>query len=535
MTKAKQFQGLFLLTLTLAACAPASVEEPAEDSSPGGKADDADGEEGLRFAAYEEAPRWCNETDGACLVALGQLTPLNVDFSSGDARDQGTIASCASHSFIGMLETQLAAERGILVDLSERYQLYANFMATGNMGDEPDVIVTFPEILENFGVMPEAAYPYDAVLQNAHRFSQDLAQGIEDDGAITIDVAVAQTDANSRERFEVLTADDALGALPQVGKHPITLPVQAELMEGAIVPEVEVRLTDGSILLLPCFSDRASEVTFDVTPREFLGACFDHDPADYYACQTDLPEFVEREDDCSSLLGYVDGWQTTLNARLSKLATVLHSLDHQEAVFVGVDTPYLLENKSSPLWHSQSYLGAGHAVTAVGYITADKLGDPDEQSVGLLEGPSMFDAFADQMEPDYGWMIQTARASGDAEWVAEVRTESALGQRVVAEGGMILFRNSWGSELGDIEIGVDGFQAMTFRYFLARLMLIEARGDVGPEVCGFEIGYDDPFFETFADDARNLAWDAVKAQFLTSAGEDAEEMRAAIEDCRAAE
>ncbi len=536
MNKNTQFHGLIVLSLALVGCSGPTSAPESVDTSDGGKADDASEED--HFTPYEEVPRWCGETDGACLTTLGGLAPLNVDFSSGDARDQGTIASCASHSFIGMLETQLATDRGVLVDLSERYQLYSNFMATGNIGTNPDVIARFPEIVEAFGVMPEVSYPYEAVLENAHRFSQDLAQGLEDEGGETIDQAVADTEPHSRERFEVLTAADALGTLPEVGFYPVVLPVRAELLEGAVVPEVEVRLADGSASILPCFTDREPELVFGVTPKEFLEACFDHEPADFYACHGVAPELVEREDECSTLIGFVDGWETTLAERMHDLATVLHSLDAQQAVFVGVDTPVLIENKASGLWHTSTFRGSGHAVTAVGYVTADELGDPDEQFVGLLGSPSMFDAFAGRMESGYADRIEEALASGDPERVASVRTESMFGERVIAEGGMILFRNSWGAELGETEIGVDGFQSMTFTYFLSRLMLIEARDEVGADACDVPFGFDDPFFDTFEEQVREVAWRTAKSQILTgiaSSGGDTAEVQEAFEMCQAEE
>src|SRR5687768_8741157 len=73
---------------------------------------------------------------------LGQLDPLNTSIANfgSAARDQGKIASCASHGFLGLIENQLWNDRGVNVDLSERYQLYSNFMHTGNLGSDPKVI-----------------------------------------------------------------------------------------------------------------------------------------------------------------------------------------------------------------------------------------------------------------------------------------------------------------------------------------------------------------------------------------------------------
>ena len=524
----ERFQHLLPLLLALTACDSTPETSDAEPTT-GGKADDA-----ARFSAYDETPRWCGEVDGACLRRLGDLTPLNVDFASGEARDQGVIASCASHSFIGMLETQLAVERGITVDLSERYQLYANFMETGNMGDQPEVIVTFPEIVAQFGVLPESAYPYDAVMRNADRFSRDLAQGLEQGGE-TIDAAVAETAANSLQRFELLTGDDAIGALPDVGGFPVTLPVLAELAEGAIVPELETRDADGRLRLVPCFAESRGDQTFDVTPREYLEACFDHEPSDFYSCNAEFPSSEEQEDDCATLVANVDAWEGALFDRLDTLATVLRSLDEHEAVFVGVDTPLQLPNKTAALWTTRTYLGSGHAVTAVGYITAEDLADPEEQRTGMLASPSMFDAFAASVEPEYVIRLEEAVANGDTQQLVELRTGSAFGQQVLDEGGMLLFRNSWGTQLDDTEIGVEGFQSMTFAYFLSRLVLVQSRDRLGTEACGVCPGHTDPFFARFGERAREVAWNTVKARVLSSfaqAGEDPTPILEAFETCR---
>src|SRR5262245_39269067 len=72
---------------------------------------------------------------------MGRLDPQNVAFANfaAQARDQGKLASCASHGFIGMLENQLWMEKGVTVDLSERYQLYSNYLDTKTMGGMPSV------------------------------------------------------------------------------------------------------------------------------------------------------------------------------------------------------------------------------------------------------------------------------------------------------------------------------------------------------------------------------------------------------------
>lgn len=150
----------------------------------------------------------------------------------------------------------------------------------------------------------------------------------------------------------------------------------------------------------------------------------------------------------------------------------------------------------------------------------------------------MFDAFAERMEPSYAQRIEKALASEDPEQISSVRAESMFGARVLAEGGMVLFRNSWGSELGEVEIGVDGFQSMTFTYFLSRLMLVEARDEFGVTACDAPFGFDDPFFDAFAEQARDLAWKTAKSQLLTSiamSGGDTSQAQETFEMCQAGE
>lgn len=168
------------------------------------------------------------------------LAPQNVALPFGDVvRDQGPIASCASHGFLALVENQLFLSRGIAVDLSERYQLFANFLETGNMGNRPDVIARYAEIVARLGVMPEEAYPYAAIAANAVRFEADAAQGLQTDAnAVTVDRAIAGTKEATKARVDVLVRPEYLGALP-AGTHPVTIPVKAKLLPNALVPEVE--------------------------------------------------------------------------------------------------------------------------------------------------------------------------------------------------------------------------------------------------------------------------------------------------------
>lgn len=102
---------------------------------------------------------------------LQPIDPQNSTIDNGSfVRDQSMIASCASFGFIGLIENRLSVERGVNVDLAERYTLYSNFMSSGTLGDMPEIIARFPSIADTYGLMGEASYPYAEILENAARF-----------------------------------------------------------------------------------------------------------------------------------------------------------------------------------------------------------------------------------------------------------------------------------------------------------------------------------------------------------------------------
>lgn len=436
------------------------------------------------------------------LERLGTLDPQNVsvgDFGSA-VRNQGRIASCASFGFLGMLENQMFNDRGISPDLAERFMIFSNFFQTGTLGGAPEVIAQFPTLVTNLGLLTEDAYPYAAVEANAARFDQDAAQGLKNaNDQPSLKSAIEGTANDSKERSDVLQRPEFIGALP-AGPYPVTLPIKATLQPGAKVPEIEF---DGKIY--ECFSADGpgatpSEKQLKVSPRELLAMCFDLDPTAYFTCGFDLQKAgadaeanAKSTDDCAKAAEVADAvagpW---LEAYAKGLKLTLALLDQGEAVMMGVTAPASPQNILA-VWSTKSLkLGGGHAVLAIGYLTYEELQNADEGSRGILAN-GLFDKLAALVDPDFDAKLKTAWPSDPAAR-RDLRVQSKLGQRMQTEGGIIVFRNSWGASLQGYPIGVDGNQAMTFDYYLKAGMLVHGRSQprlggvawqpgAGPAVC----------------------------------------------------
>lgn len=409
---------------------------------------------------------------------LGPLAQKN--FSIVDpgnaARNQGTIGSCASHGFLGLIENQLYNDRGIRVNLSERFQIYANFMHSGGIGNTPDIIAQYPIVAQRYGVMPESLYAYAAIEPNSARFSQDAAQGLSDDpNAVTLDSVIKGTAAASKARSDILTRPEFIGALPP-GPYPVEVPLKAELKPDALVPEIET-----STEIYSCF-DQAPEnlpasKKLTLTPREFAHYCLDIVPSDYFSCELDLQaigaEVPQVDDECAmarALAAHVGDVFAERGAAWLKLITSL--VDKGQAVMAGVRTPPKGGEKA--LWSNLEGFGGGHAVVIVGYLTYDELLDPTEQTRGLL-ADGTFDDLAGSLEPEYAAKVTGKALPTTPEALRDARAATKLGAAMQQEGGILLFRNSWGAKVGDFEIGVRGYQAMTFDFFMKAAMLIESR------------------------------------------------------------
>lgn len=209
----KRFLPLIPL-LALAACAAAPANDAAESAS--------NETAGTAWSAYPATVR----------AGMHRLEPLDMAGASvGDfgtaVRDQGSIASCASFSFIGLVENQMFNDRGVSPDLSERFMIYSNFLQTGTLGGDPATIAAFPTATSNIGLLPEDAYPYAAVDANAARFDADAAQGLttQVSGPMLAD-AIKDTAASSQARSEIITKPELVGALP-AGPYPVKLPLKA--------------------------------------------------------------------------------------------------------------------------------------------------------------------------------------------------------------------------------------------------------------------------------------------------------------------
>lgn len=470
------------------ACSALPGGDPADDAHPStGEADNT--------GAYSPYP-----TEMRDIRVLAPFNPQNTSIANfgSDARNQGKIASCASFGFIAMLENQLFIDKGITVDLSERFQLYANYLDTKTLGGQPKVIATFPEIASRYGMLTEAAYGYDGVNKNAHRFQQDHAQGLGTDAnAQTIDLAIEGATERTKQLGAILERDEFIGKLP-AGPYPIELPIQAELAPGSSNVELEF---DGK--LYDCFAKDPASVPADkklrVTPRELAHKCLGVEPKQYVTCQAPgLLEEVEagaanaEGDDCAKLARGIDHVAKAYATRgVEWLELTMRLLDRGQAVTFGVDSP--AGQGPQAVWRARGFEpGGGHAVLALGYVTYEELQKPDEQHRGML-GAGIFDRLAGAMEPEYQAKVDAGLPSDPAA-LRDARVASKVGQLLKEEGGLVLFRNSWGKSVGDIAIGIDGYQSMTFDFFLRAAMLVQARSneavagvawqrDAGPAYC----------------------------------------------------
>ena len=84
----------------------------------------------------------------------------------------------------GNAKSLYAIDNGVNVDLSERYQLYSNFMHTGNLGSDPKVIERFPEIVR-------AGYPDHFSWTTGHKY-YDAGSKKDAPTWYTVDIAFAE-------------------------------------------------------------------------------------------------------------------------------------------------------------------------------------------------------------------------------------------------------------------------------------------------------------------------------------------------------
>lgn len=481
-----RFRLLSTLPLFLVACSLSNTGSQSQDVAEGAASSNG-------FALYPDVRPGMRR--------LGELSPQ--DTSIGDfgtaVRNQGTIASCASFGFLGLLENQMFRDRGVRVDLSERFMIFSNYFQTGTLGGSPEVITKFPSLIKNVGLLPDPLYPYAAVLPNANRFGQDAAQGLTNDPNAPPELAsvVEPTPALSAARSEIMQRDEFLGKLP-AGPYPIMLPVRAGLLPNHRNPELEL---DGKIYR--CFAEGGPESVppsqqLAVSPREYLEMCFDLDPSAYVTCGFDaeatanaIEGTLHTTDQCEGLKQVADGVGAAMAAANAKsLKLTLALLDQGQASLLGVTAPASPDNVRG-VWSSVFGQGAGHAVLAIGYLTYDELASGEEQPGGVL-ATGIFDKLAASVEPAYADKL-AAGLPTDKAALRDARLGSRLAIRMKSEGGIVLFRNSWGASIpiqggGTMSIGIDGHQAMTFDFYLKNAIIMQSRSNLRVQGVDWQVG-----------------------------------------------
>lgn len=422
------------------------------------------------------------------LVKLGGLDLFNsniADFSN-PIRDQGAIASCASFTMMALIENQLFLERGITADFSERYHLYANFMETGTMGSNSDIITQYSSIISKWGVIPESLYPYADIQKNASRFQQDAAQNLTaDPSSETIDMAIKDSTIGS-QRSAILQKQMFLGALPRAG-YPIGLPLQVKaLAKGARIPEVEDRRVPGTAKIVACYSDKKEKSQLQVSPREFVNLCLDHDPKNYFSCQPNVQSIAETllqssnpAEACAEIDKNTEKEASAVIAqRQSLLKLTIQLAGLGQATLAGISAPKMGGILS--VWSTKLPPGGGHAVAILGDLTYQQLLDPKQHSLGILKDGT-FDKLAKAYDVilkangKLAGAVHSIDVQDNADTIFQKRTTSSIAKLMQAEGGLLFFRNSWGESKDAVQIGASGFQAMTFDYFLKNVSMVMSR------------------------------------------------------------
>lgn len=427
-------------------------------------------------------------TESRNLVRLTPAVANNMSFvdSLNAIKDQGSMATCASHSIMALVENQIYIERGITLSLSERYQLYSNYLQEANMGTDPTVITKFPNIIAEMGIMPSTLYPYSEILPNASRFTQDAAQGLHTAGADDfLDPKIAKI-SDAKQRSDLLQEKIYLGALPK-GPYPISLPMQVtNIAKGSIIPEIEDRTVPGNPKVVTCFSSQPEKTQLKVTPKEFLNLCFDFKPEQYFGCKIDFENSAETaaqgrqlHELCKDVPKFASEMAQASFARRQELLNLtIRLVQQKQAVFVALKSPE--QGQPLSVWYNKLKGGAGHAVVVVGYLTADELLDKTQHQIGLLKDGT-FDALSKSLDEALMAMGNIKEASytitsaDSDETKYNKRLSSNLAKVILREHGILFFRNSWGAKLDSLSIGAGGYQSMTFDYFLQNSSLIQSR------------------------------------------------------------
>ena len=385
--------------------------------------------------------------------------------------NQGAVGSCQSFAFLGILENQVYQEQGVTLALSERYQLYSNFMEFGVLGSDPKQIEQFPQLFAKWGALPEILYPYSSVNKNSAVFEVDSAQGLQNGDVPEIVRAIAGKEGLARS--SVLQEERFLGQLPQ-GSLPVSVPVLvSHIDKSRPMRYVLDNVTNEEV---PCFSITNERAKISLSAVEYAAHCLEYRSSDWIVTNhfNALAAQISRPT-CLDAHSFSQILTQSLEERRKSLVDLLARLVIKRAGMIAFSVPVTHEGKKSVLWDAEKRdVHAGHAVVALGFLTSDDLNNPAAQTEGFL-GSGLFDQMASKYDTSY--------ALPEKEWdqkkLSQHRRESAFGQRVVAEQGIIIFRNSW----GDVP-GLNGYQAMTFDYYLAHLMLQISSKDSGLSVAG---------------------------------------------------
>ncbi len=205
----------------------------------------------------------CKTDDGKSLS--------NIDLNNPDrgSRDQYPLGTCASFGIMAMLETELFLQRGITIDLSERYYARSTMSFLGAFTTTRYA----PEILDRYGVIPGRIYPCKEFgNHDSFRREIDILKSIPSEEKYYRGLSLENTMGIIKKlsidrRFEFLGGSSFFGEIPRERQSTsvVGIPAQAKkIIDPTQVPEI-----DG----IPCFSEGASTAQGWITPVTFLKQC----------------------------------------------------------------------------------------------------------------------------------------------------------------------------------------------------------------------------------------------------------------------
>lgn len=364
------------------------------------------------------------------------------------ARSQGMVGSCQSFAFLGAVENKLYVKRGVSIDLSERYQLFANFAELGRLGNSSADVTRLPSIAETMGFMPEDLYPYTVVSDNSAVFNADSAQGLENaKNRDSIEFALA---GKSRtERIGLLQDPRFLGPLPEV-ERPVTIPVAAHTEFATSTRILRDKISGKEV---SCFSVPGSTPTesLKLSPSEFAHHCLEYRASDF-----EPKGFISQinKNRCTEVDGVKSLTRDFFSFNKKEAQLIASRLDRGYASVVGFPVPEQKSDKVGVLWSADMDVEAGHAVVALGYLSADDFTN-ERRHVDPRNYWQIFDQMANAHDKSY----HPPSASLSTSDQMKVRSGSRLGSKIVNEGGAFLIRNSWGERVGS-----EGYQFVTANY-----------------------------------------------------------------------